>query len=160
MDKYIKMYSTGDVAKILNVSVATVVRRIKDGTLQAEKNGNRWYVTETQLREFINTNKAAQSCTYNLLPSRIEDIDGLKLFTPAEIAQRMRVTEQAVRKWIKQGKLKAIKPGGRVLIPYDYFVDFVNREYTITGFGFYKLMKDGRDPNLPTEDDDPPKIKE
>lgn len=159
MEKYIKIYNTGDVAKILNVSVATVVRRINDGSLKATKSGSRWTITEQDLREFINTNKSAQSCTYNLLPSRIEDIDGLKLFTPAEIAERMRVTEQAVRKWIKQGKIKAIKPGGRVLIPYDYFVDFINREYTITNFGYYKLMKAGNDPNTEPENDDPPKIK-
>lgn len=159
MDKLIKVYGTKAVSQMLNISQLTVIRRINDGSLKATKQNNKWVITESDLREYINTSKSAQRCTYNLLPSRIEDIDDLQLMRPSEVAERMRVSEQAVRIWIKQGRLKAIKPGGRVLIPREFFIDFINREYSIPGFGWYQLIKDGNDDSLPAEEDEPPKIK-
>jgi len=48
-----------------------------------------------------------------------------KYFTPREIAEKYRVTSQAVTKWIKQGKLKAVKLGGVWRIPESALQGFL-----------------------------------
>ena len=41
-----------------------------------------------------------------------------RLLTTSEVAKALNVTRHAVTKWIKEGKLKAIRlPGGRYRIP-------------------------------------------
>ncbi len=40
-------------------------------------------------------------------------------FTPAEVAARLKVTRQAVYKWIEQGKLEAVRIEKAVRIPRD-----------------------------------------
>ncbi len=42
-----------------------------------------------------------------------------EFFTPAEVAARLKVTRQAVYKWIEQGKLEAVRIERAVRIPRD-----------------------------------------
>lgn len=41
------------------------------------------------------------------------------MLTRDEAAAALRVTPRTVSEWIKSGKLKAVKPGRRVLIPRE-----------------------------------------
>jgi excisionase family DNA binding protein len=48
-----------------------------------------------------------------------------KFLMPSEIAKMYNFTPQAIRKWIKEGKLKAIKIGSRWRVPESALKDFV-----------------------------------
>jgi excisionase family DNA binding protein len=55
-----------------------------------------------------------------------------RLYTTAEIATLFKVTQETVRNWIKQGKLKAIKPGGNHnRITHDALVEFTEHKYGV-----------------------------
>lgn len=55
--------------------------------------------------------------------SIIERLKGA--LTMEETAARLRVKRTAVGNWVKAGKLKAVKAGGRVLIPRDELERFL-----------------------------------
>lgn len=40
-----------------------------------------------------------------------------QLYTTKELAQRLRLSDQTIRRWVTQGKLKAIKAGRNLRIP-------------------------------------------
>jgi excisionase family DNA binding protein len=46
-------------------------------------------------------------------------------YTVQEIADRLRVTRQAIYNWIDEGKLKAVKVGRALRIPESAVADFV-----------------------------------
>ncbi|PLS82839.1 MAG: DNA-binding protein [Chloroflexi bacterium] len=46
-------------------------------------------------------------------------------FTVAELAERFKVSRQAVYDWIKDGRLKAIKIGNRTRIPLSAIESFI-----------------------------------
>lgn len=48
-----------------------------------------------------------------------------KYYSPREIANKYNVTSSAVNKWIKQGKLKAIKLGNVWRIPESALQEFI-----------------------------------
>lgn len=48
-----------------------------------------------------------------------------KFYTPIEISKRYKVTTQAVNKWIREGKLKAIKLGNVWRIPESALLEFI-----------------------------------
>lgn len=51
------------------------------------------------------------------------------LFKPDEAAPLLRVSGRTVRRWVKEGKLAAIKqPGGRVLITADAIAEYIARD--------------------------------
>lgn len=50
----IKVYTLNEVKKLLKVSLRTLYRYIKDGKLKSTKIGNKWIVTEENLKDFIN----------------------------------------------------------------------------------------------------------
>jgi len=50
-----------------------------------------------------------------------------ELYTVKEISEYLKVTKDAVNKWIKQGKLKALKIGGVLRIPKDNLEEFMNK---------------------------------
>lgn len=49
----IKVYTLNDIEKMLDVSLRTLYRYIDSGRLKANKIGNKWIVTESNLKEFI-----------------------------------------------------------------------------------------------------------
>lgn len=49
-----EVYTVQEVAEKLKVDPETIRRYIKDGTMQASKLGNRYRITEEDLREFLN----------------------------------------------------------------------------------------------------------
>ena len=53
----VKLYTVKDIAKAMEVEEQTVRRYIKRGFLQSKKIGRSIFVTEAQLREFIDANK-------------------------------------------------------------------------------------------------------
>ena len=50
------VYTPAEVADILKVSVETVKRHLREGTLKGFKVGTRWRVKESDLKEFMRTN--------------------------------------------------------------------------------------------------------
>lgn len=53
------------------------------------------------------------------------------LFKPDEAAPLLRVSGRTVRRWVKEGKLAAIKqPGGRVLITAEAIAEYIDRDPT------------------------------
>lgn len=46
-------------------------------------------------------------------------------FTVKEIADRLRVTRQAVYDWIREGRLRAVKVGNRTRIPGSAVAEFI-----------------------------------
>lgn len=53
----VKLYTVKDIAKAMEVEEQTVRRYIKRGFLQSKKIGRNIFITEAQLREFIEANK-------------------------------------------------------------------------------------------------------
>ena len=53
----VKLYTVKDIAKAMEVEEQTVRRYIKKGFLQSKKIGRSIFVTEAQLKEFIEANK-------------------------------------------------------------------------------------------------------
>jgi excisionase family DNA binding protein len=49
-------------------------------------------------------------------------------WTPKEVADRFRVTEQTVRNYIKRGQLKAIRFGDNLRITEDAVQEFINKK--------------------------------
>lgn len=57
LDSDLTLYTVKEVAIILKVTYRTVWNYIKAGKLKAGKIGREWKVTETDLREFVNSSK-------------------------------------------------------------------------------------------------------
>jgi excisionase family DNA binding protein len=53
----VKLYTVKEIARAMEVEEQTVRRHIKKGFLQSKKIGRSIFVTEAQLREFIEANK-------------------------------------------------------------------------------------------------------
>ena len=53
----VKLYTVKDIAKAMEVEEQTVRRYIKRGFLQSKKIGRNIFITEAQLKEFIEANK-------------------------------------------------------------------------------------------------------
>jgi excisionase family DNA binding protein len=51
-----------------------------------------------------------------------------KYYSPRELANRYNVTPQAIIKWIKQGRLKAIKLGSVWRIPESALEEFLKQK--------------------------------
>lgn len=54
----LRLYSITDLEEILGVNHRVIWRYIKDGELHGFKLGNRWRITEQNLREFIQNQEA------------------------------------------------------------------------------------------------------
>ena len=50
----IKLYTLPEVSKITGVAYRTLQNYVKDGKIKAVKIGNKWRVTEDNLRAFLN----------------------------------------------------------------------------------------------------------
>jgi excisionase family DNA binding protein len=48
------------------------------------------------------------------------------MLTIKEVALRLKVTDRTVRRWIDEGKLKALKIGGAIRITEEAYSDFIN----------------------------------
>ncbi len=53
----VKLYTVKDIAKAMEVEEQTVRRYIKRGFLQSRKIGRNIFITEQQLRDFVEANK-------------------------------------------------------------------------------------------------------
>lgn len=53
----VKLYTVKEIAKAMEVEEQTVRRYIKKGFLQSKKIGRNIFITEAQLKEFIEANK-------------------------------------------------------------------------------------------------------
>ena len=51
-----------------------------------------------------------------------------ELFTIKEIAEKLKVTEQCIRDWIREGKLPALKIGGVVRIEEEEYLRFIGKD--------------------------------
>jgi len=51
-----------------------------------------------------------------------------KLYTPAEVADMLRVTPAAIHQWVKQGKIKAVRIGRIVRIPESEIALLLGRD--------------------------------
>jgi len=52
-----KVYTTDEVAEMLKISRATVIKLIKKRELKAKKVARKWRVTERHLQDFFNEDK-------------------------------------------------------------------------------------------------------
>lgn len=50
-----------------------------------------------------------------------------ELFSVKEIAEKIKVTEQCVRDWIREGSLKSLKIGGIVRIEESEYLRFIGK---------------------------------
>lgn len=53
----LKLYTLAEIEPILGVTRRTLLEYIKSGKLKAVKIGNKWKVSEENLKDFINGNK-------------------------------------------------------------------------------------------------------
>jgi excisionase family DNA binding protein len=51
----------------------------------------------------------------------------MELFTVKEVAEKLKVTEQCIRDWIREGKLKALKIEGVVRIEEEAYLHFIGK---------------------------------
>lgn len=51
-----------------------------------------------------------------------------ELYTIKEVAEYLKVTTDAVHKWVRSGKLKAFKIGGVVRVSKSNLEDFISKE--------------------------------
>ncbi len=51
-----------------------------------------------------------------------------KYYNPKEIAELLSVSEKTIRRYIKSGKIKAIKIGSRLKISESNYMEFVNSQ--------------------------------
>ncbi len=56
------------------------------------------------------------------------EIDGIKLYTVAEVASWLKVSPQTVRAWIKEDKLKGQRVGRPIVITEQSIKEFVTGE--------------------------------
>ena len=54
------------------------------------------------------------------------EIDGIKMYTLFEVAQKLHLTERTLHTYIKNKKIKAVKIGGRWYISEDNLKNFLN----------------------------------
>ncbi|MDD3045373.1 MAG: helix-turn-helix domain-containing protein [Candidatus Delongbacteria bacterium] len=52
-------------------------------------------------------------------------IEGIKFYKVPEVAEAVNVTPQTVRKWIKEGRIEAVRIGRPVYITEKCFFDFL-----------------------------------
>lgn len=58
----------------------------------------------------------------------LEKIDKDRLYTPKEVAELFGVDPTTVRDWIRKGKLKGLKIGGRYKIEGEALLEFIKAE--------------------------------
>ncbi len=51
----------------------------------------------------------------------------MEVFTPEEVAKKLKINLQTVRKFLREGKLKGIKVGTNWRIPEDRFNEFLQK---------------------------------
>ncbi len=51
-----------------------------------------------------------------------------QVLTVKEISDKLRVTEQCVYDWIKEGKLKGIKAGGVIRVEEEEYLRFIGKD--------------------------------
>jgi excisionase family DNA binding protein len=56
----------------------------------------------------------------------MKEIEGIKFFTIQEVASKLDITSQTIRKYIKQDKLKAQKIGRAFLVSEKSLFEFLN----------------------------------
>lgn len=49
----LEVFTPAQVAEILNVSTQTVHKHLKNGTMRGTKRGNRWFITNKDLEQFL-----------------------------------------------------------------------------------------------------------
>lgn len=54
------------------------------------------------------------------------EIDGIILYTLAEVAEKLQLSERTLHTYIKQQKIKAVKIGGRWYISEENLRNFLN----------------------------------
>jgi excisionase family DNA binding protein len=56
-----------------------------------------------------------------------------QILAPTEAAEKMRLNEQTVMKWCREGRLQASKIGGKWLIPQESVDAFIRKSEVIHG---------------------------
>ena len=72
-----------------------------------------------------------------LMGEQIMEIDGIKVYTLAEVAKKLQLTERTLHTYIKQKKIKAVKIGGRWHISEENLKNFLNG-WQVKIFYFHK----------------------
>jgi len=56
------------------------------------------------------------------------EFEGVKYFTVAETAERLNLSEQTIRRWIREGRLKAAKLGRSYMVSIDSIRSLIMKE--------------------------------
>lgn len=56
------------------------------------------------------------------------EFEGVKYFTVAETAERLNLSEQTIRRWIREGRLKAAKLGRSYMVSIDSIKSLITNE--------------------------------
>lgn len=57
----LEVFTPAQVAEILNVSVQTVHKHLKDKTMRGTKKGNRWFITNRDIELFLQPDQQSVS---------------------------------------------------------------------------------------------------
>ena len=96
-----KVYSTEEVAKKLNIHTTTVLKLINEGELPAKKVARKWRVTENQLRKYLEESKPdLASELLNIIDEETKELFG---------EQEAKKLREQVNQRLKNKGLKQIK---------------------------------------------------
>lgn len=99
------LYTPAEVAEILKIKEHTVRQWLRNKELRGVKLGGIWRIKESALKQFVDQNETRTEKESGELPK--------EYFTPAEVAEKLRVEQARVRVWLRNGKLKGTMVGGR-----------------------------------------------
>lgn len=103
-----QIYSLVEAAKILKTSRTTIYSLINKGLLPFIKIGNQKKIKKKDLEEYINKCRQQKST---------DNAD--KLWTSKEIAKYLGCTQQTAQKYLREGKIPAIKVGRKWMAQPD-----------------------------------------
>lgn len=77
-----KLYSVPELAKYFNVSEKTIFRHLRSGNMKGFKVGREWFVTETNLNDFMTKSESKKEVmSYQLGKAEDDTIKGLGIYS-------------------------------------------------------------------------------
>lgn len=114
-------YTITASAEIFGISRTTVFNWIHAGKLKAKKQDGKWYITEDEIECKAGKERLAQwKRGRRKRPG---------LHTMPSIVFWLQIDRKTAYKWIKEGKLKAEKIGGKWRVEHNYLVHFAEMKY-------------------------------
>ena len=110
-----------DTAEVFGVSRTTIFNWIHAGKLKAKKRRGQWYIPQEAIER--------QAGKERLTQWKRERRKRPGLHTMPGIVFWLHIDRKTAYKWIKEGKLKAEKIGGKWRVEHNYLVHFAELKY-------------------------------